>query len=156
MRKRSRSTPARTTAIGSSIASCARWRPTGTRSTRRAGSSCRPTTSSCVTCIPRTVRRRARAKMGRRGQTLYDVLGVGPTASAAEIRTAYHNLAARYHPDHHDGNTLADLATEKLASINAAYEVLSDPERRAAYDAELGQSSRQPGPRPRAEVVLVR
>lgn len=94
--------------------------------------------------------------MGRRGQTLYDVLGVSQTASATEIRTAYRELATRYHPDRHDGNTLADLATEKLASINAAYEVLSDPQRRAAYDAELAQNSPQPGPRPRAEVVLVR
>ena len=101
-------------------------------------------------------RQRARAEMARRGQTLYDVLGVSPTTSAADIRSAYHDLAKRFHPDRHEGNTLADLATEKLASINAAYEVLSDPQRRAAYDAELAQNSQQPRPRPRAEVMLVR
>ena len=79
--------------------------------------------------------------MRGRGLSFYEVLGVSQTASAAEIRAAYHDLAARYHPDRHDGNALADLATEKLASLNAAYEVLSDPERRAAYDSELAQES---------------
>ena len=76
-----------------------------------------------------------------RNKTLYEVLGVGPTASAAEIRTAYRELATRYHPDRHQGSPLADLATEKLAEINAAYEVLSDPARRATYDAKLSQSA---------------
>ena len=79
------------------------------------------------------------------GPTHYDLLGVRPTASAAEIRTAYHDLVARYHPDRHDGNALADLATEKLAALNAAYEVLSDPSRRAAYDSELAQGGTAAG-----------
>jgi curved DNA-binding protein CbpA len=64
----------------------------------------------------------------------YTVLGVSRDATDAQIRTAYRALAARYHPDRHQGNPLSDLATEKLAALNRAYEILSDPARRVAYD----------------------
>jgi curved DNA-binding protein CbpA len=69
----------------------------------------------------------------------YAVLGVAPTATEAEIRAAYRALVAKYHPDRHQGNPLEDLAAAKVAEINRAYETLSDPERRAAYDR--GRSS---------------
>ena len=68
----------------------------------------------------------------------YSVLGLARTASDAEIRAAYHALVAKYHPDRYQGNPLEDLATEKLAEINRAYEILSDPARRAAYDGGQG------------------
>ena len=64
----------------------------------------------------------------------YVVLGVPRTASAAQIRAAYRNLGARYHPDRHQGNPLEELASAKMAEINRAYEMLSDPARRAAFD----------------------
>jgi uncharacterized membrane protein (DUF485 family) len=64
----------------------------------------------------------------------YAVLGVPPTATDAEIRAAYRDLGAKYHPDRHQGNPLEDLAADKMAEINRAYEILSDPERRAAFD----------------------
>lgn len=64
----------------------------------------------------------------------YAVLGVARNASPEEIRAAYRELVARYHPDRHQGNPLEELAAAKLAEINRAYEILSDPERRAAYD----------------------
>ena len=64
----------------------------------------------------------------------YTVLGVARTATDAEIRAAYRALVARYHPDKHSGNPLEDLAAEKMAEINRAYEILSNAERRAAYD----------------------
>ena len=58
-------------------------------------------------------------------------------ASADEIRSAYRSLVGRYHPDRHEKNDLKDLAVEKLIGLNSAYETLSDPHRRAAYDREL-------------------
>ena len=60
----------------------------------------------------------------------YAVLGVDRAASAAELRAAYRALVARYHPDRHQGNPLEDLASERMAEINQAYELLSDPARR--------------------------
>jgi hypothetical protein len=65
----------------------------------------------------------------------YSVLGLARTASDSAIRAAYRALVAKYHPDRHQGNPLEDLATEKLAEINRAYEILSDPARRADYDS---------------------
>jgi hypothetical protein len=64
----------------------------------------------------------------------YAILGVARTASDDEIRAAYRELVAKYHPDRHQGNPLEGLAAEKMAEINRAYEILSDPERRASYD----------------------
>jgi preprotein translocase subunit Sec63 len=68
----------------------------------------------------------------------YAVLGVGRSATQAEIKTAYHALIGRYHPDRHQGNPLADLATERVVAINRAYALLSDPGRRATFDAGTG------------------
>jgi curved DNA-binding protein CbpA len=65
----------------------------------------------------------------------YGVLGVGSTASQDEIQKAYHALAAKYHPDKHQGNELEDLAKEKLTQINAAFAVIGNPERRDRYDS---------------------
>jgi preprotein translocase subunit Sec63 len=45
---------------------------------------------------------------------------------------------AKYHPDRYQGNPLEDLANERLVAINRAYEILSDPTRRAAYDSGQG------------------
>lgn len=69
--------------------------------------------------------------------SLYTLLGVAPNATAEEIRSAYLSQVARFHPDRHEGNPLAELAAEKLSELNRAYEVLSDPLRRAEYDASL-------------------
>ena len=52
----------------------------------------------------------------------YTVLGVSPNASDEEIKQAYRNLARKYHPDKYRDSDLADLATEKMKEINAAYE----------------------------------
>lgn len=68
----------------------------------------------------------------------YETLGVSKSATDVEIRAAYRDLVARYHPDKHAGNPLEGLAAEKMADINRAYEILSDSGRRAAYDR--GQS----------------
>ena len=67
-------------------------------------------------------------------QDPYLVLVVERTATEAEIRAAYRKLGAKYHPDRHQGNPLEELASAKMAEINRAYEILSDPARRAAFD----------------------
>lgn len=67
------------------------------------------------------------------GRTHYDVLGVPPDASAATIRESYRRLAREYHPDRTVGSA---AGADKMPEINAAYHVLSDPARRAVYDAE--------------------
>ena len=53
----------------------------------------------------------------------YSVIGVSPSATDEEIKTAYRNLARKYHPDNYDDdNPLKELANEKMQEINAAYD----------------------------------
>jgi DnaJ-class molecular chaperone len=66
----------------------------------------------------------------------YATLGVPKTASADELKKAYRRLAREHHPDLHAEKNKAGAA-EKFKAINEAYEVLSDPEKRAKYD-QLG------------------
>ncbi|MBC8737001.1 J domain-containing protein [Paraburkholderia sp. UCT31] len=72
--------------------------------------------------------------------TLYDVLGVGETASAAEIKSAYRKSAMKWHPDRNHGNEAE--AAARFQEIRAAYAVLSDQARRAQYDASMRESAR--------------
>ena len=73
----------------------------------------------------------------------YEVLGVADGASSKEIRRAYRALALRHHPDRNPGDPQAG---KKLKRINAAYEVLGDPEQRQSYDRDRRLSAylRQP------------
>ncbi len=60
----------------------------------------------------------------------YEVLGVSRDAEAAEIKKAYRRRARKYHPDVYTGAN----AEDKFKEINEAYQVLSDPDKRARYD----------------------
>lgn len=62
---------------------------------------------------------------------LYEILGVEKNASEAEIKKAYKRLAMKYHPDKNQGDKQAE---EKFKEINGAYGVLSDSQKRSAYD----------------------
>jgi molecular chaperone DnaJ len=61
----------------------------------------------------------------------YDILGIGKSASADEIKKAYRKVAIQYHPDKNPGNKEAE---EKFKEAAEAYEVLSNPDKRAQYD----------------------
>ncbi len=70
-------------------------------------------------------------------QNYYQVLGLIPDAEPAVIRAAYRALVAIYHPDKNGGHD----SRKRIRDINAAYEVLSDPEQRRQYDAAREVSS---------------
>ena len=63
----------------------------------------------------------------------YEVLGVDRNASEADIKKAYRRLAMKYHPDRNTGDQAAD-AEVKFKEAKQAYEILSDQQKRAAYD----------------------
>lgn len=66
-------------------------------------------------------------------ENLYNILGVAPNATADEIRKAYRSLAMRHHPDRntHAGSEI------RFNAIKTAYELLSDPKKRAEYNQSL-------------------
>ncbi len=81
--------------------------------------------------------------MPRRVRDPYDVLGVGRQATDQEIRSAFRRAAAAHHPDRHPEDPRAHaLFTE----VNQAYQVLSDPQKRAAWD-RYGAAAFTPGGR---------
>ena len=61
----------------------------------------------------------------------YEVLGIQKGASDSEIKRAYRKMAKKYHPDNNPGDKKAE---EMMKEVNEAYEVLSNPDKKAAYD----------------------
>ena len=72
----------------------------------------------------------------------YDVLGIEPTATAEEIKTAYKAMVKRYHPDHNESKN----AASQFRAVKKAYDILKDEEKKAEYDANI---------LPRAKKVLL-
>jgi curved DNA-binding protein CbpA len=83
----------------------------------------------------------------------YAILGVERTASSAEIKHAYLELAKQYHPDKNQGTTV--LGTH-FQQINMAYAILKDPTQRAAYDQRTGTPPQHRGQRQRPDPSKVR
>src|SRR4051794_12699339 len=73
---------------------------------------------------------------------LYKVLGLAKGASAEEIKKAHRKLVRQYHPDRNPGD---DAAERRFKEVQAAYDVLSDPEKRKQYDRGTGPFSSGPG-----------
>src|SRR5258708_6410283 len=76
--------------------------------------------------------------LSSRRVNLYEVLQVSPKAGSEVIQAAYRALARTYHPDVND----APDAARQMRQLNAAYGVLSDPDRRARYDAMRSRPAR--------------
>lgn len=72
---------------------------------------------------------------------LYEVLGVQKGASEDELKKAYRKLAMQFHPDKNQGNSEAE---KKFKDITHAYDILKDPQKRAAYD-RFGEAAFQGG-----------
>ncbi len=64
----------------------------------------------------------------------YKILGLASSANQAEVKQAYRQLAKQFHPDRQVGQADVDSSAERMIRINAAYEVLGDPDRRHQYD----------------------
>jgi molecular chaperone DnaJ len=71
----------------------------------------------------------------------YEVLGIARNASEDEIKKAYRKMAMKYHPDRNPGDKTAE---ENFKEIKEAYEVLSEPRKRSAYD-QYGHSATSGG-----------
>lgn len=72
----------------------------------------------------------------------YDILGVTKSASADEIKKAYRKQALEWHPDRHKDNK--EAAERRFKEINEAYQILSDPKKKQAYD-QFGHQAFSPG-----------
>ena len=72
----------------------------------------------------------------------YDILGVSKDSSADEIKKAYRKQAVEWHPDKHKDNK--EAAEKRFKEINEAYQVLSDADKRSAYD-RFGHQAFSPG-----------
>ena len=76
--------------------------------------------------------------------TYYEILGVSTYASEADIKKAFKDLAKKYHPDKHPGQSFYE---EHFKKINEAYQTLSNPQARQRYDLRINYTQSTPPPR---------
>lgn len=88
--------------------------------------------------------------MAASGTDYYTLLGVDPSTEAPGIREAFRREALRWHPDHRPGDP---RAAEHFRALHQAYEILTDPVRRRAYDARISDRSSE-HPDVEAQVTL--
>lgn len=81
--------------------------------------------------------------------TYYDLLGITPGATAVDVRRAFRQAAKRHHPDTASGTV------GEMSRLNAAYETLKDPSKRAAYDQSLQRKAYRQPARPDAQTPTV-
>src|SRR5947208_17089664 len=70
--------------------------------------------------------------MANKKRDFYEILGVNRDASEEDIKKAYRKLAMKHHPDRNPGNKESE---ESFKEAKEAYEILTDPDKRRAYDA---------------------
>ena len=73
----------------------------------------------------------------------YELLEIAREAPAEEVKKSFRAQIAKYHPDkvHHLGKEFQAMAADRAAELTEAYRILSDPGRRAVYDATLGKGA---------------
>ncbi|MDR1466945.1 MAG: DnaJ domain-containing protein [Oscillospiraceae bacterium] len=71
----------------------------------------------------------------------YEVLGISKNATTDEVKSAYRELAKKYHPDNYSDNPLSDLASEKMREINEAYDFIINKEKRSSNSYDQSQNS---------------
>lgn len=98
----------------------------------------------CQPCI--TYNHDIRRGLSESSVNHYDVLGLKPTATPSQIKSAYYQLSKKYHPD---VAMNINNAKDKFAELSAAYEVLGNPDKRSLYDLSLHHGMARPAMRTR-------
>jgi curved DNA-binding protein CbpA len=81
--------------------------------------------------------------MGIYLKNYYDILGLKPTCTTEEVKTAYRKLALKYHPDQNPGDVYFE---QRFIELNEAYQTLSIPQSRRVYDRSLNAPPNRPKP----------